>query len=91
MRSAVWHQGCTAKRKGKGSLPVGWQDDGKSLSPLHGHLLTLLAKSRIRCDRCGGDFEVNTASLKQLYDRANDILEADAKGKEGEHHDPERS
>lgn len=47
------------------------------------------AKCRVRCDRCAGDFEANTSSLKQLCDRATDILEADAKGKEGEYHCPE--
>jgi hypothetical protein len=82
-RAAVWHRNCKRKTKGKSSLPTGWQDKGESFVVTHQSLLTGIDVVKLRCDRCKETFDLRVVDLLIPYQRAEALLEADAKGRDG--------
>jgi hypothetical protein len=84
LRAAVWHRDCKRKLKGKGSLPIGWENQGEHLERSFGGKLNPAETNSMRCVKCKEHFNLNISELLGPYQRATTLLEADAKGRDGQ-------
>jgi hypothetical protein len=59
LRAAVWHRDCKRKVKGKGSLPIGWENQGECLGSC------LSSKANIHRDESDTMYEMQGAFQSQ--------------------------